>query len=83
MLSNLPKRDYNKALRLIPNVLGISMNTFFNYRNIKMSEAKDIPYQKVILLEQLFGLDRGGLENFKLKIKTIHDLLVEYPGSEE
>jgi hypothetical protein len=82
LLANLPKKEFNKALRVLPNALGISINTFFNYRNIKLSEDRDIPYQKVVMLEKIFGLDRGGLENFSIEFKTIKELLGEYEGED-
>jgi len=37
-LSNLPMKDYKNALKVIPLVLGVSPNTFLNYRNIKAGE---------------------------------------------
>lgn len=77
LLSNLPMKDYRKALAVIPEALGVSSNTFLNYRTIKLTEARDIPHQKVALLEKIFGLKPGELENFSLSCKTIHQLLNE------
>ncbi|MFM6975509.1 MAG: hypothetical protein ACKOW2_01510 [Sphingobacteriaceae bacterium] len=82
MLSNLPMKDYKKALKVIPKVLKISPNTFFNYRNIKANEERDVPYQKMLQLEQIFGVKPGGLQNAPVKCKHINELLEEYKSPE-
>lgn len=53
--------QYRKAMLLLPELLGISLNTFHNYRNILTEESKDIPYEKVVLMEQLFEFEQGTL----------------------
>lgn len=53
--------QYRKAMILLPELLGISLNTFHNYRNILTEESKDIPYEKVVLMEQLFEFEQGTL----------------------
>lgn len=70
-------KDYKKALKLIPKILGISTNTFLNYRNILIDEDKDIPYQKVVTLEKMFGLQAGELINISTTQKTIVELIQE------
>ncbi len=77
ILNNLPMKDYKKAMKLIPKVLGVSTNTFANYRNIKIDEERDIPYQKVILLEKIFELEPETLGNFVTNYKTISELIAE------
>ncbi len=77
-LANLPMREYKNALKLIPLILGISPNTFLNYRNIKAGEKKDIPYEKVVQLEKMFGLKPGELHNTPITCKHISQLLEEY-----
>lgn len=78
MLANLPMKDYKKALKIIPRVLNISPNTFFNYRSIRADESRDIPYQKMLQLEQIFGVKPGGLQNQQVKCKHIKELLEDY-----
>lgn len=75
LLNNLPMKDYKKAIKIIPKALGVSINTFSNYRNIKIDEDKDIPYQKVVALEKIFGLIPGTLGNFEINQKTIFQLI--------
>ena len=77
LLNNLPMKDYKKAIKLIPNILGVSVNTFFNYRSIRIEEDKDIPYQKVVVLEKIFDLEPGSLINIETKQKTIYELIEE------
>ncbi len=78
LLSELPMKDYRKALKIVPKALGISQNTFSNYRNIRVSEEKDIPHQKAVLLEKIFGLKPGELMTFEPEYKPIKQLLKEY-----
>ncbi len=78
LLSELPMKDYHKALKIIPKALGISPNTFSNYRNIRISEDKDIPHQKAVLLEKIFGLNPGELLNAEIHYKPISQLIKEY-----
>jgi len=78
MLENLPMKDYRKALKVIPKAIGVSPNTFTNYRNIKLDDEQDIPHQKVTMLEMMFGLKPGELENFRLECKPINQILDEF-----
>lgn len=77
ILLQLPVKDYRKALKVIPKALNVSSNTFSNYRNIKLNDHQDIPHQKVILLERIFGLQSGELENFSPDFKPLKQLLKE------
>lgn len=70
-------KDYRKALKIIPKALNVSLNTFSNYRNIKLTDEQDIPHQKVVLLEKIFELESGQLENFKPEYKSLKQLLEE------
>jgi hypothetical protein len=78
MLGNLPMKDYRKALKVIPKAIGVSSNTFTNYRNIRLDDERDIPHQKVTMLEIMFGLKPGGLQNFRTECKPIHQILEEF-----
>ena len=74
-LLRLPVPLYREAVKIIPGVLGVSTNTFHNYRNILISDFQDIPHEKVILFEKLFELKEGELINKELKCKTLTELL--------
>jgi len=78
VLVNMPMKDYRKTLKVIPEAIGVSNNTFSNYRNIRCNEEKDIPHQKVVLLEKIFGLGSGELDNFDVVYKPIRQLLDEF-----
>jgi hypothetical protein len=67
--------EYTAARRIIPKVLDISLNTFHNYRSIKIDAEADIPYCIIRKLEILFKMKRGELENFKLKGKDLQTLI--------
>jgi hypothetical protein len=75
MVEKLPYNHYQKALKAIPKALGISTVTFNNYKNILKSDSQDIPHEKVIMLENLFSLPKGGLENFMIDTPSIEILL--------
>lgn len=73
-LEHLTVREYKFAMKVIPRELNISMNTFHNYRRIKLGSNQDIPYEKVKLLEILFGIPSGSLEKEKIKGKSLVEL---------
>lgn len=73
-LDNLTVREYKFAMKTIPLVLDISMNTFHNYRRIKAGDRQDIPYEKVKQLEILFGIQNDTLINEKTKGKSLAQL---------
>lgn len=73
-MEGLTVREYKFAIKVIPQVLQVSVNTFHNYRRIRTGSKQDIPYEKVKLLELLFGVQSGALENSKIKGKSLTDL---------
>lgn len=69
--------EYAAARKIIPRELGVSVNTFQNYRNIKIGSEADIPYELVRKMEILFNMKRGGLENFVVTAKKLKILIAE------
>ena len=67
--------EYSAARKIIPQELEISLNTFHNYRNIRIDSEADIPYCMIRKLEILFKMSRGGLENFKMKGEDLQSLI--------
>lgn len=76
-LERLTVKEYKFALKKIPVILDVSMNTFHNYRRIRLGEAQDIPYEKVKILEILFDVEPGALDNQKLTGKSLVELIKE------
>lgn len=76
-LERLTVKEYRFALKKIPVIMDVSMNTFHNYRRIRVGEAQDIPHEKVRILEILFNVAPGGLENRKLTGKSLVELIKE------
>lgn len=74
LLDQLKLKEYRFALRSIPGILAVSVNTFHNYRKIKVGSPQDIPYEKVRQLEILFGLEKGGLTNEKINGNSLLEL---------
>lgn len=74
LMHQLPVTEYRKAMRLIPDQLGISVRTFTNYRNIRLNDKRDIPHEKVYLLEKLFDLPMGTLQNFSWETQPLNVL---------
>lgn len=66
-LLKMSMSDHREAVRLIPKQIGISLNTFHNYRNILINDRQDIPHMKVVRFEKFFGLKMGELLNKTLK----------------
>lgn len=73
-LLRLPINEHREAVRWIPKQIGISLNTFHNYRNILMNDRQDIPYEKVIRFEKFFSLNSGELFNKNIKVNSFKDL---------
>lgn len=74
LLEQLTVNEYKFAMKKIPGLLNVSMNTFHNYRKIKIGERQDIPYEKIKIMEILFGVGYGALENTKITGKTLVQL---------
>jgi len=73
---NLP--NYKAALRIIPRELGIASNTFHNYRNLKVTDKADIPYEMVRKLEIIFKMKTGELANSEIRCDELSVLIDEY-----
>ncbi|OKS85792.1 hypothetical protein [Mucilaginibacter polytrichastri] len=74
MLNKLNVKDYRKAILIVPQLLNISQKTFNNYRKIKFDDKQDIPHEKVVILEKLFDIKPGELQNFTFIIDPIFNL---------
>jgi hypothetical protein len=74
LLDQLTVKEYKFAIKIIPKVLNVSMNTFHNYRRIGLDERQDIPYEKVKLMEILFDVESGALENSRISGKSLFQL---------
>ncbi|SHG77903.1 hypothetical protein [Pedobacter caeni] len=73
-LNRLNIKEYRLAVQIIPKILGVSLNTFHNYRNILWNSTQDIPYEKVVMFEQLFDMRPGELFNQTISVKRLRDL---------
>ncbi|NQX43245.1 hypothetical protein SAMN05421820_1164 [Pedobacter steynii] len=74
-LYNLDVWQYRKAIQLLPKILGVSLNTFHNYRKILINDVQDIPYEKVVLMEQLFDFEPGTLATQNPGARSLKELL--------
>jgi len=75
-LLRLPVPQYREAIKILPRVLGISLNTFHNYRNILSNDKQDIPYEKVVMIEKLFEMRAGELINKEMRCKSLKELVL-------
>jgi len=76
-LEEMTVKENKRAQELFPRLLKISVNTFRNYRNIKLSDHQDIPYEKVRMLEILLGIEPNGLLNYNPVGKSFRDIFEE------
>ena len=76
-LEEMTVKENRQAQELFPRLLKISVNTFRNYRNIKLSDHQDIPHEKVRLLEILLGLEPNALLNYEPVGKTFKQICEE------
>lgn len=71
LMNMLSVSQYRQVMKIIPQQLNVSSKTFFNYRNIKLTDQQDIPYEKVAILEKLFSLKAGELQNYTVNAEPI------------
>ena len=76
-LDTLTIKEHKEAMKLIPELLQISINTFHNYRRIKIGDLQDIPYEKVRMMEILFEMQEGTLINYKIEGKNLKVVIKE------
>ena len=74
-LLRMPIGEHRQAVRIIPRLLGISLNTFHNYRNILFADHQDIPHEMVVMFEQLFDLKSGELLNKPIRMEKLAVLI--------
>ena len=67
--------DHKLAMKMLPGLLGISRNTFHNYRKLVSGAKQDIPHEKVVMFEQLFGLKSGELLNDRIQLDSLQSVL--------
>ncbi|RZK76702.1 MAG: hypothetical protein EOO92_14195 [Pedobacter sp.] len=67
--------DHKEIMRRLPDLLGISRNTFHNYRKLLSGSKQDIPHEKVVIFEDLFELGRGELLNDVIQTESIRVIL--------
>ena len=79
-LDTLTIKEHKEAMKLIPELLQISINTFHNYRRIKINDVQDIPYEKVRMMEILFEMGEGTLINYVIKASPLKPSLREKIG---
>ncbi|NQX38229.1 hypothetical protein HQN84_05190 [Pedobacter steynii] len=74
-LYNLNAWQYRKIVQLLPKLLGVSLNTFHNYRRILVDDVQDVPYEKVVIIEQLFDFAPGTLASRNPEARSLKELL--------
>ncbi|MDR6781781.1 hypothetical protein ABIE26_001731 [Pedobacter africanus] len=77
-IDNLKRKEYKVILKSIPGIIGKGMTTFYNYRDLRITDREDIPYKIARKLEILFGLEAGELENVKTVGKHYTQILEEH-----
>ena len=70
-----PVDEHRHAVRIIPKLFGISLNTFHNYRNILWNDSQDIPHEIVVKFEQFFELQCGSLLNKRIRTASLAELV--------
>lgn len=86
LMNKLPISDYKKLLRIAPSELRVTPTTFNNYRNIRADDPddlRDIPHEKVLMLERLFSIGPGELENFTITTRSLADISFTEPDDTE
>ena len=83
-LERLTVYEYRIVVRSMPDYLGKSINTFWNYAKIPIDSKMDIPYCTVRMLEVFFGLRVGDLLNASFNCSHYSEIINEsYRKSKE
>jgi hypothetical protein len=80
-LNKLTVNEYRILIKAVPDYLGRSINTFWNYVNIEASSKLDIPHCTVIKLEMLFSLKPGELINIQVEGKRCTEVINDFKRS--
>jgi hypothetical protein len=75
MMDQLTKTEHAKIIKLIPKLIGKSINTFNGYLKIGINDKTEIPHDIVVKLEILFGLPPNGLRNIPIIGSHYKDLI--------
>jgi hypothetical protein len=71
-LNELSFEERNKALKLIPEQLGISKDSFYAWRRIKKDSAQDIPSVKLTALANFFKCPVTEMINYEVPVITMN-----------
>lgn len=78
-MENTPKKEYDEMRKVIPKLIGKSMNTFNAYKNIPLHSKEEIPNRIAILLEDFFGLPPRGICNIKISCQYYKEMFKGEP----
>jgi hypothetical protein len=78
-MDNTPKIEYDKMRKVIPKLIGKSMNTFNAYKNIPLDSKEELPNRIAILLEDFFGLPPRGISNIKISCQHYKEMFNTKP----
>lgn len=70
-MDKLPHKEYSKAMKSIPKILGVAPNTFKNYKNFYIDDSRDIPHKIVCKLELIFNLEGNTLKNYEVNLDPV------------
>ncbi|MCW3784898.1 hypothetical protein [Plebeiibacterium sediminum] len=74
-LNDLPFEERQKALKQIPEQLGISDYTFYMWRRIKKSDRSDIPSLKLTSIADFFQCTIHELINIEIPTISMHSAI--------
>jgi len=77
ILDNLTRRDFTKAMKLLPVLTGKCKNTIYGYAKIPKNSKTEIPYDVGHILEDFFGLPPRGLSREKVTCKQLKEFMSE------
>jgi|GEM_PF-893941 len=70
-LDTMTYMGYMDTMAKICGVLGISKNTFHNYRKLDIDARRDIPYKIVCKIELFFKIPFGTLKNYEINLDPV------------
>jgi len=77
ILEDMTVVEYKIMVKVLPKVLDIAHNTFYNYMKLDINDKRDIPYTVIVKCEKILGVKPGELANFPITVPHYSSLVTD------
>lgn len=78
ILGSMSIVEYKILVKMLPEILEISHNTFYNYLKLDIDDKRDIPYTVIVKCEKVLGVKPGELANFPVTVPHYSSVVTKY-----